>query len=117
MAVAPHREAPSARTRSKPSRSRTPPAAFARYGPRVVPVFNYFQAALVLMADGELTAPQVLRVALELVQTAGFNLLMLSNSFQDLLRRGLPVGDVAHGLVQALQGPDALFAAMRPVPD
>jgi len=96
---------------------RTPPAAFARYGPRVVPVFNYFQAALVLMADGELTAPQVLRVALELVQTAGFNLLMLSNSFQDLLRRGLPVGDVAHGLVQALQGPDALFAALRPVPD
>ncbi len=96
---------------------RTPPAAFARYGPRVVPVFNYFQAALVLMADGELTAPQVMRVALELVQTAGFNLLMLSNSFQDLVRRGLPVGDVAHGLVQALHGPDALLAALRPVPD
>ena len=33
----------------------TPPAHFARYGPRVVPIFNYFQAALVLMADGHLT--------------------------------------------------------------
>ena len=32
-----------------------------RYGPRVVPIFNYFQAALVLLADGQLTAPQVRR--------------------------------------------------------
>lgn len=96
---------------------KTPPAYFARYGPRVVPVFNYFQAALVLMADGHLTAPQVVKVALEMVQTAGYNLLMLSNSFQDLLRRGLPVGDVAQHLIQALQGPNALLAAMRPVPD
>ena len=96
---------------------KTPPAHFARYGPRVVPVFNYFQAALVLMADGHLTAPQVVKVAVEMVQTAGYNLLMLSNSFQDLLRRGLPVGDVAQALIQALQGPNALLAAMRPVPD
>ncbi|MFL5320830.1 MAG: phosphatase domain-containing protein [Myxococcaceae bacterium] len=96
---------------------KTPPAYFARYGPRVVPVFNYFQAALVLMADGHLSAPQVVKVAVEMVQTAGYNLLMLSNSFQDLLRRGLPVGDVTQALIQALQGPNALLAAMRPVPD
>lgn len=96
---------------------KTPPAHFARYGPRVVPIFNYFQAALVLMADGHLTAPQVIKVAVEMVQTAGYNLLTLSNSFQDLLRRGLPVGDVAQALIQALQGPNALLAAMRPVPD
>jgi hypothetical protein len=36
----------------------TPPAHFADYGPRVVPIFNYFQAALVLLADGHLTAAQ-----------------------------------------------------------
>lgn len=95
----------------------TPPAAFARYGPRVVPIFNYFQAALVLLGDRHLTAPQVLRVMFEMVQTAGYNLLTLSNSFQDLLRRGLPLADVGEALVEALQGPAAIFQVMRPMPD
>jgi hypothetical protein len=95
----------------------TPPAYFGRYGPRVVPIFNYFQAALVLMGDKHLTGPQVLRVMLELVQTAGYNLFTLSNSFQDLLRRGLPLADVAQSLLEALQGPQALAQVVRPVPD
>jgi hypothetical protein len=95
----------------------TPPAHFAEYGPRVVPIFNYFQAALVLAADGHLTAPQVVKVAVEMVQTAGYNLLTLSNSFQDLVRRGFPLAEVATALTQAVQGPSALLAAFRPVPD
>ncbi|MHB8872133.1 MAG: phosphatase domain-containing protein [Myxococcaceae bacterium] len=95
----------------------TPPAFFAGYGPRVVPVFNYFQAALVLAADGHLSAPQVVRVAVEMVQTGAYNLLTLSNSFQDLVRRGLPLAGVADALTQVLQGPQALLAAFRPVPD
>ena len=95
----------------------TPPAQFARYGPRVVPIFNYFQAALVLMADGHLSAPQVLRVAVEMVQTAGHNLITLSNSFQDLLRRGLPLHQVAAALADAMEGRNPLMNAMRPVPD
>jgi len=95
----------------------TPPAAFAHYGPRVVPIFNYFQAALVLMGDKHLTAPQVLKVMIELVQTSGYNLLTLSNSFQDLLRRGLPIADVAEALHEALQSPSAMFQMVRPMPD
>ncbi len=95
----------------------TPPAAFAHYGPRVVPIFNYFQAALVLLGDKHLTAPQVLRVMIELVQTSGYNLLTLSNSFQDLLRRGLPIAGVAEALLEALQGPAAVFQMVRPMPD
>jgi hypothetical protein len=95
----------------------TPPGRFSRYGPRVVPIFNYFQAALVLMADGHLSGPQVIRVAIEMVQTAGYNLLTLSNSFQDLVRRGLPLQTVASSLMQALEGPEALIDAIRPVPD
>lgn len=95
----------------------TPPAYFSKYGPRVVPIFNYFQAALVLMADGHLTAPQVVKVMLEMVQTAGYNLLTLSNSFQDLLRRGLPLGDVAQALVQTIAAPASVFNLVRPVPD
>jgi hypothetical protein len=83
-----------------------------------VPIFNYFQAALVLMADGLLTAPQVVKVAFEMVQTAGYNLLMLTNSFQDLLRRGLPIQGIINPLIDALEnGPQGLLAAMRPVPD
>ena len=95
----------------------TPPAFFSKYGPRVVPIFNYFQAALVLMADGHLTATQVVKVAVEMIQTAGYNLLTLSNSFQDLMRRGLPMAQVAHALTEALSGPQALLNSVRPVPD
>ncbi|HKD40659.1 MAG TPA: phosphatase domain-containing protein [Myxococcaceae bacterium] len=95
----------------------TPPGRFSRYGPRVVPIFNYFQAALVLMADGHLSAPQVIRVAIEMIQTSGYNLLTLSNSFQDLVRRGLPLESVAKSLMQALEGPEALIGAIRPFPD
>lgn len=95
----------------------TPPAHFERYGPRVVPVFNYFQAALVLMADGHLTAPQVLRVARDLLQSAGHNLLTLSNSMLDLARRGLPIEALSAPLAQALSGPQALLNSVRPLPD
>jgi hypothetical protein len=95
----------------------TPPAYFSKYGPRVVPIFNYFQAALVLLGDRHLSATQVLKVTLELVQTAGYNLLTLSNSFQDLARRGLPLADVAQSLTEALQGPAAMLQMVRPVPD
>lgn len=95
----------------------TPPARFARYGPRVIPVFNYFQAALVLMADGVLTAPQVVRVAFEMVQNAGYNLLTLANSFQDMIRRGHPLQQLAQPLAEALQSPHPILNAMRPVPD
>lgn len=95
----------------------TPPARFAAYGPRVVPVFNYFQAALVLMADGHLGAHQVIKIAVEMVQTAGHNIITLSNSFQDLMRRGLPLQQVAVVLAQTLERPDGIIQAIRPVPD
>ncbi|HVE85467.1 MAG TPA: phosphatase domain-containing protein [Myxococcales bacterium] len=95
----------------------TPPARFSAYGPRVIPVFNYFQAALVLMADGVLSAPQVVRVAVEMVQGAGYNLLTLANSFQDMIRRGHPLQELANPLVEALQTPNPILNAMRPVPD
>ncbi len=95
----------------------SPPASFAKYGPRVVPIFNYFQAALVLMGDKHLTAPQVVRVMVEMVQTAGYNLLTFSNSLQDLLRRGLPVTEVTQALLEALSGPQAMVQLVRPVPD
>ena len=64
------------------------PSRFDRYGARLVPVFNYFQAAMVLYQDGRLKAPSVVRVALEMVDKFGYSLDALRNSLQDLLRRG-----------------------------
>ncbi len=51
------------------------------------------------------------------MQTSGYNLLTLSNSFQDLLRRGLPIAGVAEALLEAVQGPAAMFQMVRPMPD
>jgi len=67
---------------------RSPPMGFHRFGPRLVPVFNYFQSALVLYADGVLTARQVLFVALEMIDSKQYELGGLANSVQDLMRRG-----------------------------
>ena len=95
----------------------TPPNRFAPYGPRLVPIYNSFQASLVLMADGDLGALWVIRVAAEMVQQYGYNLISLSNSFQDLLRRGIQVGEVAGALVEALTVQNPLLTALFPAPD
>ena len=67
---------------------RSPPMSFRKYGPRLVPVFNYFQGALVLYQDGVLTARQVLFIAFEMLDSGQYQLPLLANSLQDLLRRG-----------------------------
>ena len=67
---------------------RTPTARFDRLGPLVVPVFNYFQAALVLFDDGQLQAGDVVGVAHEMLATGDYTLDTLANSLQELLRRG-----------------------------
>lgn len=95
----------------------TPPTRFSPYGPRLVPIYNYFQSALVLMADGQLNAISVIKVALEMVQGYGYNLISLSNSFQDLIRRGVPVSQVAGALAEALTSHNPVLAALLPAPD
>ncbi|MEW5851617.1 MAG: phosphatase domain-containing protein [Myxococcota bacterium] len=67
---------------------RSPTAGFDVYGPRVVPVHNYFQAALVLFEDGVLAARDLVRVGLEMVRHDGYSISRLVNSMEDLLRRG-----------------------------
>ncbi|HUH05462.1 MAG TPA: hypothetical protein VML75_25880 [Kofleriaceae bacterium] len=78
--------------------ARSPTATFARFGRRVVPIFNYFQAALVLYADGAMTARQVLYVALEMLESTDYELSTLANSLQDLMRRGRMTTEVASRL-------------------
>jgi hypothetical protein len=66
----------------------TPPDDFRAYGPRVVPFYNYLQAAFVLHEDARLGADAVLRVAVELVTEHRFDGDALARSYLDLARRG-----------------------------
>lgn len=74
---------------------RSAPLGFKRYGPRLVPVFNYFQAALVLYADRVLSARQVIFVALEMLDSKQYELGNLATSVQDVIRRGRITREVA----------------------
>jgi hypothetical protein len=66
----------------------TPPDDFDGYGPRVVPFYNYLQAAFALLEDGRLGPDGVLRVAVELVTEHRFDADALARSYLDLGRRG-----------------------------
>lgn len=74
---------------------RSPPLGFRRFGPRLVPVFNYFQAALVLYEDKILSARQVIFVALEMLDSGQYELGHLATSVQDMIRRGRVTRDTA----------------------
>jgi hypothetical protein len=74
---------------------RSAPVGFRHYGPRLVPVFNYFQAALVLYSDRVLSARQVIFVALEMLDSKQFELGNLATSVQDVIRRGRVSREVA----------------------
>ena len=67
---------------------RTPPAFFRPFGPRVVPIFNYFQAALVLFSGGHLSAKGVVAVTRSFLEAEGRSAEDLANFFQDVVRRG-----------------------------
>jgi hypothetical protein len=90
----------------------TPPDDFRAYGPRIVPFYNYLQAAFVLLEDGRLGAEAVLRVAVELVTEHRFDGDALARSYLDLARRGHLRGGGIEALKAAL---DASFA-QPPVP-
>jgi hypothetical protein len=79
---------------------RSPPLGFRRFGPRLVPVYNYFQAALVLYEDKVLSARQVIFVALEMLDSGQYELGHLATSVQDVIRRGRIARDTALQLVE-----------------
>jgi hypothetical protein len=53
-----------------------------------VPIYNYFQAALLLFGDGLLPEASLLLV-IDAMGQNGYTVSMLANSVQDLMRRGL----------------------------
>jgi hypothetical protein len=88
------------------------PDDFRAYGSRVVPIYNYLQAAFVLHEDGRLGPDGVLRVAVELVTEHRFDGDALARSYLDLARRGHLRGIRVDALAAALDG----WASLGQVP-
>ena len=90
---------------------RTPPDFFRPFGPRVVPIFNYFQAALVLFTYGHLDASGVVRVTESFLEEDGLPPRALANLFQDVVRRGhLPgraMTELGEGISAAVRAGEA----------
>lgn len=80
----------------------SPPSHFHDYGPRVVPFYNYLQAAFVLAEDGWIDAAAVLRTAQHFAQTHRFDADALARSYLDLLRREHVTGALAAPLAAEL---------------
>ncbi len=95
----------------------TPTAKFLPFGARLVPIHNYFQAALILFADKILDGHALLRTALSMTRNHRYTPSMLANSFQDLVRRRRLSPQTALDLAQALEDaplPDGLSVDLKP---
>jgi hypothetical protein len=65
----------------------TPPVAFSAFFPRVVPIYNHLQTALVLYLDDTVGPECVRRVSEELIARYGYDVGRLANLAEDILRR------------------------------
>lgn len=90
----------------------SPPSDFTPFGPRLVPFYNYLQAAFVLEEDGRLPAAAVIRVAVDLVLDHRFDGEALGRSYLDLWRRGHLRGTGAAGIGRAFHA----MAEVSPLP-
>ncbi len=92
------------------------PSAFEDFGTRVVPFYNYFQPAVLLMQDAVLDPLSVLRVGAELVIHHGFTHDALVASMRDMSTRGFLGGRVARVLGSFAETVDeSLLATTGPV--
>lgn len=89
----------------------TPPSHFSRYGDRLVPFYNYLQAAFVLLERGTLSPAACLRIASEFLVTHGFSPDAVARSYADLVRRGHADGSAPGRLGKGLNEADDLLPA------
>lgn len=66
---------------------RTPPISFSHFFPRVVPIYNHLQTAIVLALDDTLPPSCIRVVASDLLGHYGFDEQRLTNLAEDILRR------------------------------
>lgn len=90
----------------------SPPSRFAVYGRRVVPFYNYLQAAFVLTEDKFLSAESALSIAREFLEKHHFDTDSLAKSYLDLMRRGHVDGSILPLLEGALGKDDADLAEL-----
>jgi hypothetical protein len=76
---------------------------YLKFGRRVVPTYNTFQAALDLFQDGRLSVEQVLLVAVDMVRNFGFSLEELQASFDDMVRRPVLAAETTSAVLPKLQ--------------
>jgi len=76
----------------------SPPRRFAALGPRVVPVFSWWQAALVLHERGRLDSGALRAVMDEVAEAEGLAPWGLAGLAQDLVRRGHATAAMLDGL-------------------
>jgi hypothetical protein len=79
----------------------SPVGVFEEFGRRVVPFYNYFQPALVLLEEGAIDAAACLRVGAEIVVQHAFSPDALIGSFMDMARRRYVGPNAAERLVAA----------------
>ena len=82
----------------------TPPSRFRHYGSRLIPFYNYFQAACVLLERSVLSGEAVLRIAGEFIEQHGFSPDSIARSYLDLLRRESAMATAPSLLAAALPG-------------
>ncbi|MBL8685764.1 MAG: hypothetical protein JNK05_41695 [Myxococcales bacterium] len=80
------------------------PTFFRRYGPRVVPINNYFQAALVLVSDKTITAEAGLRHAASLVIEHDFDVPDLLAVARDVVGRGHVTAEALRAMIECARG-------------
>jgi len=85
----------------------TAPRDFHVFGHRVVPFYNYLQAAFVVYEDGRLPADGLLRVAAELVTQHRFDGDAMARSYADVAKRGHLRGTKMDEIAAALSSWDA----------
>jgi len=93
----------------------TPPSHFQRYLPRLVPFYNYQQAAYVLVEDGTLDAEGALRVAQNLMLYHQFDADSLTRSYLELARRGharFTLGKALEAALSRFQPTEPRFAEL-----
>jgi hypothetical protein len=66
---------------------KSPTERFRPFAPLLVPIYNYFQAALILFQDGLISDRDVILISQHMLTHDGYDITSLANSFQDVLRR------------------------------
>ena len=92
----------------------TDPEYYLKFGRRMVPTYNTFQASLDLMQDGRLSPDQVVRVAEDMLMNYGFTKEELESSFDNLVRRQILGADCVRETLPLFQSRGLLAPDFKP---